>query len=105
MSKFSPATASRLHGKMIVITGASSGIGLSTAFELARTCPHNLRLILAARRTISLQQVAEDIMREVGNGVKTLPVELDVSKPDQIRNFVDALPEEWRDISVLINNV
>lgn len=101
----SPATAAtRLNGKTILITGASSGIGLSTAFEFARTYPRNLRLILAARRTDKLKSVAQDIIKEVGDGVQIFPVELDVSKPDQIRNFVANLPEEWREIDVLVNN-
>jgi 3-hydroxy acid dehydrogenase/malonic semialdehyde reductase len=104
MSNFSSATGKRLEGKTVLITGASSGIGMNTAFELARTCPHNLRLILAARRTDRLKEVAENIVREVGEGVKILPVELDVSKSDQIRGFVGTLPEEWRSISILINN-
>jgi 3-hydroxy acid dehydrogenase / malonic semialdehyde reductase len=104
MSNFSAATASRLNGKTILITGASSGIGLSTAFEFARTCPQNLRLILAARRTDRLKLVAKDIIAEIGDGVQILPVQLDVSKPDQIRGFVASLPEEWREIDVLVNS-
>lgn len=96
--------AKRIEGKTIVITGASSGIGRSTAFEFARTAPKNLRLILTARRVDTLKQVAEEIKKEVGDGVKVLPVQLDVSKPEEIRQFVPSLPEEWRDIHVLVNN-
>ena len=51
-----------------------------------------------------MQEVAEEIKREVGDGVKVLPVKLDVSNPDEIRGFVGSLPEEWRDINVLVNN-
>lgn len=94
----------RLEGKTVVITGASSGIGRSTAFEFARTAPKNLRLILTARRIDTLKQVAQDIVKEVGDGVKVLPVQLDVSKPEEVKQFVSNLPDEWKDIHVLVNN-
>jgi 3-hydroxy acid dehydrogenase/malonic semialdehyde reductase len=94
----------RLAGKTIVITGASSGIGRSTAFEFARTSPKNLKLILAARRLESLEQVKADIEKEVGQGVKILPVKLDVSNPEEVSKFVDGLPEEFRNVDVLVNN-
>lgn len=96
--------AKRLEGKTIVITGASSGIGRSTAFEFAKTCSTSLRLILTARRIEQLDRISKAIVDEVGDGVKVLPMQLDVSKPDQIRGFVDSLPGEWRDIDILVNN-
>lgn len=100
----SAAAAKRLEGKTIVITGASSGIGRSTAFEFARTAPQNLKLVLTARRVDTLRQIAADITKEVGDGVKVLPVQLDVSNPEAVRGFVPGLPEEFRDIDVLVNN-
>lgn len=100
----SSAIAKRLEGKTIVITGASSGIGRSTAFEFARTAPKNLKLVLTARRVDTLRQIADDIVKEVGDGVKVLPVKLDVSVPEEVRGFVAGLPEEFRDIDVLVNN-
>lgn len=98
------AMANRLNGKTILITGASSGIGRSTAFEFARTAPQNLKLILTARRIDSLKQIADEISKEVGNGVKVLPVQLDVSEADQVRNFVENLPVEFKEIDILVNN-
>lgn len=101
----SAAAAKRLEGKTILITGASSGIGRSCAFEFARTAPqHNLRLILTARRIDSLKQVAAEIAKEVGGGVSVLPVQLDVRDTRAVKEFVPGLPEEWRDIHVLVNN-
>lgn len=94
----------RLEGKTILITGASSGIGRATAFEFARTAPNNLKLILTARRVDTLKQIAEEINQEVGNGVKVLPVKLDVSKPAEVRAFVGQLPDEFKEIDVLVNN-
>jgi len=103
-SMASSAMSKRLEGKTIVITGASSGIGRSTAIEFARTSPNNLRLILTARRIDTLKQIAEEIKKEVGGGVKVLPFKLDVSSPEEVRGFVGSLPEEWREIDVLVNN-
>lgn len=98
------AAAQRLQGKTVLITGASSGIGRATAFEFARTSPADLKLVLTARRIDSLKQVAADIVKEVGAGVKVLPVQLDVSSPEEVRSFVGKLPEEFKEIDVLVNN-
>jgi 3-hydroxy acid dehydrogenase/malonic semialdehyde reductase len=98
------AMGKRLEGKTILITGASSGIGKSTAKEFARTSPKNLRLILTARRLDTLKAIADEITKEVGEGVKVLPVKLDISNPDEVRGFVGNLPEDWREIDVLVNN-
>ncbi|KAL7629173.1 hypothetical protein AAE478_000693 [Parahypoxylon ruwenzoriense] len=103
----STAVSKRLAGKTVVITGASSGIGRSVALEFARTAPrHGLKLVLTARRVDALRQLADDIAAEVGpdGDVRVLPFRLDVSSPDEVRGFVAALPEEFRDIDVLVNN-
>ncbi|KAK9851002.1 putative oxidoreductase [Penicillium brevicompactum] len=94
----------RLDGKTILITGTSSGIGRSTAFEFARTSPQNLKLILTARRIDSLNQIAAEIVQEVGAGVKVLPVQLDVSNAEEVRRLLSKLPAEFKEIDVLVNN-
>lgn len=101
------AAAKRLAGKTVVITGASSGIGQSCAFEFARAAAPagGLRLILTARRIDTLRKIAEDLVKELGaDKVQVLPVQLDVSDRNQVRDFVGNLPEAWRDIDVLVNN-
>lgn len=95
--------AQRLKGKTILITGASSGIGKSTALEFARTQPEDLKLILTARRIDTLKEIAAEISKEAP-GVKVLPVKLDVSKPEEVSGFVGQLPEEFKEVDVLVNN-
>ena len=72
--------------------------------EFARTVPRNLRLILTARRIDTLNEIAAEINKEVGEGVKVLTVKLDVSKLEEVRAFVGGLPEEFREIDVLVYN-
>ncbi|KAH6635230.1 hypothetical protein B0J18DRAFT_442677 [Chaetomium sp. MPI-SDFR-AT-0129] len=98
------AMTKRLEGKTVVITGASSGIGRSCAFEFARTAPKNLKLVLTARRVDRLREIATQIREEVGEGVQVLPVELDVSDPEAVKGFVGKLPEEFKAVDVLVNN-
>ncbi|KEF57111.1 oxidoreductase [Exophiala aquamarina CBS 119918] len=98
------AMSKRLEGKTVVITGASSGIGRSTAFEFARTCSQNLKLILTARRVDNLNQIAAEITKEVGDGVKVLPVQLDINNASEVRSFVEKLPLEFQQVDVLVNN-
>ncbi|PSK38091.1 NADP-dependent 3-hydroxy acid dehydrogenase [Elsinoe australis] len=98
------AMSQRLQGKTVLITGASSGIGKSCALEFARTAPKDLKLILTARRVDVLKQVAEEIEKEVGAGVKVQPVKLDVSNPEEVKGLVGSLPEGFREVDVLVNN-
>ncbi|KIW40167.1 hypothetical protein, variant [Exophiala oligosperma] len=98
------AMSKRLEGKTVLVTGASSGIGKSVAQEFARTSPKNLKVIITARRIDTLKTVAAEIAKEVGDGVKVLPVQLDISKPEEVERFVPNLPAEFRDIDVLVNN-
>lgn len=72
--------------------------------EFARTSPKGLKLILTARRIDTLKEVAEQINKEVGSGVHVLPVKLDISKPSEVKGFVESLPADFKDIDVLVNN-
>lgn len=98
------AMRKRLLGKTILIRGASSGIGRSTAFEFVRTAPDDLKLILTARRIDTLKKIASEIAAEVGTGVKVLTVQLDVSNAEAVRSFAASLPTEFQEVDVLVNN-
>jgi hypothetical protein len=103
LARMSSSMAQRLKGKTVLITGASSGIGRSTALEFARTQPDDLKLILTARREDTLKEVASEIS-SFASGVSVLPVKLDVSKVSEIESFVSKLPSEYKNIDVLVNN-
>lgn len=98
------AMSKRLQGKTILITGASSGIGRSTAFEFARTCPQGINLVLTARRIDRLEEIASDIRKELGLAVKVLPVQLDISNAEEVKSFVHKLPAGYKEVDVLVNN-
>ena len=72
--------------------------------EFARTSPKNLKLVLTARRIETLQKIAAEIKDEIGEGVKVLPIKLDVSKPEEVKEFVQSLPSEYKEIDILVNN-
>ena len=94
----------KLHGKTILITGASAGIGRATALEFARSFPENLKLVITARRLEPLEQLAKIVKDEVGDGVKVYSHSLDISDPIAVRQVIPGLPEEFRDIDILVNN-
>ena len=98
------AMSQHLPGKTVLVTGASSGIGKSTALGFARTCPQDLKLILTARRLDNLKQLASEINKKVGSGVQILPVQLDISKPSEVNGFISRLPADFQQIDVLVNN-
>jgi len=97
------AMSARLAGKTVLITGASSGIGRSTAIEFSRTSP-TIKLIVTARREEALKELAATIEKESIGATKVLSARLDVSDPADVKGFLARLPEEWREVDVLVNN-
>lgn len=95
--------AERLANKIVLITGASSGIGEATARELAAAANGQVKLILTARRKEKLEELEQSLKKEYSN-IKVLSVTLDVSKIGTLQTFVDNLPQEFADIDVLVNN-
>lgn len=89
----------KLNNKTTFITGASAGIGLACAHKFAE---QGSNLILIARRKDKLEQVAEEIKEKYS--VKVLTSTVDVRNFDALKKFYDELPNEWREIDILINN-
>ncbi len=85
-------------GKVVIITGASSGIGAAAARRLARDGMH---LTLAARRLDRLEQVAAEVE---SLGGEALVVQTDVRNRDDIQRMVEATLDRWGRIDVLLNN-
>ena len=92
-AQFRPAIA----GKVVVVTGASSGIGESTALEFARA---GAAVVLAARRAERLERLADRVEAEGG---QALPVPTDLRDFDQITNLVQRTIRVFERIDVLAN--
>ncbi|PGH47254.1 SDR family oxidoreductase [Streptomyces sp. Ru87] len=84
--------------KVVLVTGASSGIGEATAGLLAERGHH---VVLGARRTGRLKELTEAI-RTAGGSAEYHP--LDVTDAEQVRNFVDAAHSRHGRVDVLVNN-
>lgn len=88
-----------LKGKIIFITGASSGIGKASAYAFAEA---GAKLILAARRKNIIDEAAKELKSKFGTECYT--IELDVREQKNVQEAVDSLPNEWKRVEVLINN-
>lgn len=86
------------HGKVVLITGASSGMGEAAAVRLARD---GARVVLAARREDRLQRVAERV-RQAGG--EALVCTTDVGELSQIQRLVQRTMEAFGRIDVVYNN-
>ena len=88
-----------LRDKIVLITGASAGIGRACADAFAGS---GARLILAARRTDRLQALAAELDRQHGTATHLLAV--DLRDRPAVTDAVANLPAEWAAIEVLVNN-
>ncbi|CCH43074.1 3-oxoacyl-[acyl-carrier-protein] reductase [Wickerhamomyces ciferrii] len=100
---FGPQAAERLTNKIILITGASAGIGESTAWDYAKASNGEIKLILTARRIERLESLEKDLSTQFPQ-IKILTKQLDVSNLKDIESFFQSLPTEFQDIDILINN-
>ncbi|MFD6455259.1 SDR family NAD(P)-dependent oxidoreductase [Nocardia sp. NPDC060220] len=87
-----------MTGKVVIVTGASSGLGVSFAQGFADT---GADLVLAARRADKLTDTAETV-RAAGRRAVIVPA--DISVPEQCQAVVDAAISEFGRVDVLINN-
>jgi serine 3-dehydrogenase len=88
-----------IQEQIVVITGASSGIGASCAKMFAK---EGASLILAARRRDKLEEVATEIKQAYQSKIYLL--EMDVSDRHKVATSLASLPESWRNIDILVNN-
>jgi NADP-dependent 3-hydroxy acid dehydrogenase YdfG len=92
------ALTTKLDGTVALITGASSGIGESTARELAA---HGATVVLVARRADRLEALANEIR---ASGARALPVEADVTQQSAAQGAVQRAVEEFGRLDLLVNN-
>lgn len=85
-------------GKVVVITGASSGIGKATAYEFGRL---GAKVVLAARSEERLRAICLDLR---SRGSEVIYVVTDVSVESQCKNLVDKTVEAYGTIDILVNN-
>ncbi len=88
-----------LKGKLVFVTGASSGIGAATALAFAA---EGARLLLAARRAGKLAEIAAAALERGAEAVHS--ISLDVRDREAVQQAIGTLPAEWAAIDVLVNN-
>lgn len=88
----------KLNGKVVAITGASSGMGKAIAIELAK---NGAKVVLGARRTEQLRQLVEEIKGEGGDATFA---QIDVKNKADLIQFVNTAVEQYGKLDVIINN-
>ena len=83
--------------KTVLITGATSGIGKSTAYRLADS---KMNLIICGRRGEVLDKIREDLSKLTS----IITLCFDVSDNNQVKKAIEGLPNEFKQIDILINN-
>jgi NADP-dependent 3-hydroxy acid dehydrogenase YdfG len=90
--------SNNIDGKVVVITGASSGNGEATARHLSA---QGATVVLGARRVDRLKSLADEWSH---NGGKALAVPTDVTRYEQVKRSVDAAVQTYGQVDVMINN-
>lgn len=83
--------------KTALITGATSGIGKATAQFFAK---NNMHLILCGRRAEKLQELKEELSKIT----KVTTLQFDVRYKEQVQEAINSIPEDFKNIDILINN-
>ncbi|MEP6894854.1 MAG: SDR family oxidoreductase [Chloroflexota bacterium] len=89
-----------IKGKVVIVTGASSGIGEATARQFGR---EGAKLVLAARRVDRLETLAKEISA-MNTDAETLVVQADLSKLEDIQAMIKQAIATFGRIDVLVNN-
>ena len=88
-----------IKNKIALITGASSGIGEACALLFAE---QGAKLILCARRYDRIQKLANELIIQFG--IEVLCLKLDVRNREDVKNTIESLSDNWKNIDILINN-
>ena len=88
-----------LKDKIVIITGASSGIGKSLAIEFAK---RGANLVLAARQYVTLCEITDELINQYG--IKAIAVQCDVSKEEDCEHLIKQTLTTYGQIDALINN-
>lgn len=91
-------TMERLKDKVVIITGASSGIGKALAYEFSKL---GSSVCLVARRIELLEEIKKEIE---GNGTKALAIKTDITVEEECKQMVQTVISEFGTIDILINN-
>lgn len=92
-------TGHEFKGRLVLITGASSGFGEATAREFAKL---GARMILVARRKERLQKLADELRKE--HETETLCLPLDLRDMIKTTEGLNALAAQWKLVDILVNN-
>ena len=85
--------------RIIMITGATAGFGKATALQFAR---NGFDIIITGRRKERLDHLERELLSS-GN-IRVLSLNFDVRNREEVATVISNLPEEWKDIEILVNN-
>jgi 3-hydroxy acid dehydrogenase/malonic semialdehyde reductase len=88
-----------LKNKVVFITGASSGIGSACAHQFAQ---QGAKLLLCARRIEILEELAKTLREKYNTDLHIF--KLDVRDREAVKQALNTLPDQWKNIDVLVNN-
>lgn len=87
-----------IRNKVVIVTGASSGIGYATALELSKA---GAKVAAGARRVEKLETLKNEVQKYGG---EIIVKKLDVTKKEDCDSFINLVTETWNHIDILINN-
>src|SRR6185436_2906873 len=87
-----------VRNKVVIVTGASSGIGYATALALSKA---GAKVAAGARRVDKLESLKKEVQE---NGGEILIKNLDVTKKEECDSFINLVTKTWNRIDILINN-
>lgn len=87
-----------MRNKVVIITGASSGIGKALVYEFAK---FGSKIVMAARNLAELQQMEKELNDK---GIEVLAVQTDVTREDDCKHLIEQTVQKFGKIDILINN-